>query len=280
MSQQNIHSSLKHLPIWGIKKTFKYLTNIKTGRKLLKSYTCILSIWTGVIFGIVFPFYIWKKMDKVVGESFHVDPGWVLTTLIVLGCISTFSNVFYLAVKCIYYSHNYLKYGNIHTTYRPIKQSDIDRIAKSEVLLNSKVTMKLTVDQIKNIHYEIVNLLKNKKEKEKTNIKLAFEKFMNGDVVGAMLMSPLISYKIAQLQEDTANADIITEKFTNLSMVTEKIENPSETAIPSRLKRIRNRAQTQIDEIEDILELLEDLDLMSINEDTKSSIELEDLNTP
>lgn len=268
-------SSLKYLPIYAIKKTFKYTQNISDERKLFKSWMHLISIWLGIGFGAVFPFFVWEDSVKFASKFFYVDPNWFISLMVVLTSISLFSNITYGLSKGVFYIYNYCQYNHFHSIFAPITESQIRKITGCQITLND-VNLILDRSQVLTIHRELLSTLKNKREKHK--IKNAYEKFMSGDVIGAMIESPFVSHVIATTYDnnnDTTVSRAIRNKYTTLYMVTDRVNNPSECTLEGRLTRFGNRLKELQEEVVELLELAKQNEVMSVtSESTRSSIEL------
>lgn len=272
MTDSTLSSTLKNIPIYGILKSVKYANDILHSRKLLKSYSCIIAIWGGVLIGGIFPFFIWDDCIRFTSELFYVDPNWFISIIIVLCCISFFSNFLYAFVKLMFYMYNYVSYGNIHSTFRPLSEKRINFLKSVKIKIDD-IELYLLESQIRQIHENILNILKNKNEKEQTTIKLAFEKFMKGDVIGAMLISPVFSYIISEsfnIQSLNINSTndvslIIKRKYTGLSMITLKVNNPVEATFIGRLNRLIEATTNMLEELSELQELVKNNDMMSLS---------------
>jgi len=268
-------SSVKYLPIYAIKKTFKYTQNINDGRKLFKSWMHLISIWLGIGFGAIFPFFVWTDSVEFASKFFYVDPNWFISLMVVLTSISLFSNVSYGLSKGLFYFYNYCQYGHFHSIFAPITETQVQKITGCRIQL-SDLTLVLDRPQVLTIHRELLTTLKNKREKHK--IKHAYEKFMAGDVTGAMIESPYVSHVIATTYDNnnTAVSRAIRSKYTTLYMVTDRVNNPQECTLEGRLVRFNNKLRELQEEVVELLDLAKENEVMSITtESTRSSIELQ-----
>lgn len=274
MPDTSLSSSVKYLPVYSLKKTFKYIQNINDGRKLFKSYINLIMIWAGAIFGGLFPFVIWENSVKYASHFFYVDPNWFIAVCVVLCSISLFSNGFYIVSKTCFYAFNYYHFGNMHSVFRPITESQIKRISNARITIND-LHIVLQRPQILTIHSELLTALKNKREKHK--IKAAYEKFMHSDIIGAMIESPFVAHTIASTFDTTndTTARAIRHKYTALSMVTDLVNNPEECSLEGRLMRMGKHIREMQEELTELLELAQQNDVMSIDSGSgRSSIEL------
>ena len=254
MAGESSSSSIKYLPIYALKKNFKYIQNLKDGHKPIKSVCCLTAIWSGIAFGALFPFFVWPGSVEFASDFFFVDPNWFIALMVVLTSISVCSNAFYLSVKSCFYLNNYLRHGHIHTIFKPITSSQIERISAAQICLKDRVIL-LDRTQILTIHAELLEILKNKKDKPK--IKQAYEKFMKGDVVGAMIESPLVSHKIAETFEasNVVPAHDIRHKYTPISLITDRVSNPAECTVMGRIARIANILRECQEELVELSEI-------------------------
>jgi len=272
MSSNSSASSLKYIPVYSLKKSLKYVQNINKGRKKGRSVCYLFAIWCGLVFGVCFPLFIWHDARATASEWFYVDPNWFVSLMVLLVSMSFFSNVFYFIMKAVFWVYNYYLYGSISFIERPISDTTISKITGC-VITSGNQTFTLHSTQVLRIHRELLIVLRNKKDKPR--IKHAFEKFLEGNVMSAMVESPLVAQIIAKSFSSTpAISEEIFNKYTGISMVSDAVPNPAESHIQGRLGRLARKVDEIQAELSEMVMILEDHEFRDPNS-VRSSIELQ-----
>jgi hypothetical protein len=245
---------IKQVASYGINMFFKYVNNIKEGRKIIKSWICLISILVGGIFFSILPFAI-PYISKSVAYLLQYDrTNWLSNTLtfFFFFIMGTSVGGFIGNLGCKMYYYFKYKNSNIHyVSLNLLPNYEIDVVKFQFKLRNIQV--KLNKDQILNIDNNIINIIKNKKmATDKKLMKTAHERFRDGLLIQAMLTHPIVIYLIEQEINDEKISNEISKYYMPITFTSSNHPSPKEGSLSERIKYIKELMDKINNEIKDL----------------------------